>query len=216
MFNSRPHLSVTVSRSRQNGQRHDPCVTGYGELVAGPESWTLLNWIEPKHPENTWVNQNKNIVFFEWKGKLMMIWTVHPKHLIFDLNRFGYIGQGWKTDSPVCSFGGYRGGTQPFAFHGNWLRFVHCQQVNKKSDLWWQYSMAAIVMESKPPFRVLQVSKQPILAGNELYTPDCKHWKPRICIPYGAVERDGGWMVSLGLNDCQCATVSLKEADLNL
>ena len=216
MFKGKPHLSVTVSRSRMNGQRHDPCLTGYGELICEGDSWTLQDWIEPKHADNTWANQNKNVLFFEWGGRLMAIWNVTPNQVVLELDTAGNVVRSWKTPSPECSFGGYRGGTQPFAFNGNWLRFVHAQQVNKKSDLWWQYSLAAVEMESKPPFRVLRVSKQPILAGNELYTPDCKHWKPRICIPYGAVEREGGWLVSLGLNDCQCATVNLKEADLNL
>lgn len=216
MFAGRPHLSATVSRSRMSGQRHDPCVTGYGELIYKDGAWKLKNWIEPKHPDNTWEHQNKNIVFFEWGGKLMAIWNVTPNQVVLELDAAGNVVRIWKTPSPECSFGGYRGGTQPFLFHGNWLRFVHSQQVNKKSDLWWTYHLAAVVMENKPPFRVLQVSKQPILAGNELYTPDCKHWKPRICIPYGAVERDGGWMVSLGLNDCQCATVTLEEKNLNL
>ena len=216
MFKGWPHLSVTVSRSRISGQRHDPCITGFGDLMKYADGWRLKSWIEPKHADNTWANQNKNIVFFECGGALMAIWSVFPNQVILELDAIGNVVRSWKTASPECSFGGYRGGTQPFLFHGNWIRFVHCQQVNKKSDLFWTYHLAAVVMENKPPFRVLQVSKQPILSGNELHSLDCHHWKPRICIPYGAVERDGGWLVSLGLNDCQCATVNLKESNLNL
>ena len=96
------------------------------------------------------------------------------------------------------------------------MRFCHAVQNNPKAVQYWGYSLCAYVYEPKPPFRILQVSQQPILTGDERYAWDCPHWKPRICIPYGAVARGNGWRVSLGLNDCECAIVDLTDNDLNL
>lgn len=59
------HLSVTVSRSRVSGQACDPCIIAYGQIVKEPEAWRFLTWIEPRHPNNVWSKQTKNVNFFE-------------------------------------------------------------------------------------------------------------------------------------------------------
>jgi hypothetical protein len=101
-------------------------------------------------------------------------------------------------------------------YDGNWLRFVHCCQRNPKSDLWWQYHVAAMVIEKRPPFRILKLSRQPIMAGHELYVPDCRHWKPKCLLPYGAVPAGDGWDVSVGVNDAGCAILHVTPDQLNL
>lgn len=212
----RPYLSATVSRSRVSGQSVDPSITGYGELVPGEKMWRLKNWTEPKHPDNVWSKQTKNLVFFEFGAELFCTFQTYPNHVVLELDYHGNIKRSWKTPSPECSFGEYRGGTQMFPYAGNFIRFVHANLVNKSSDLWWNYALAAILIEGRPPFNILKVSQHPILVGNELYTPDCKHWKARVLIPYGAIEVGDGWDVSVGLNDCQCAMVHVKPDQLNL
>ena len=216
MLRGKPHLSCTISRSRVNGQSVDPSVTGFGELAERNNGWVLENWIEPNHGNNNWTGQCKNLVFWEHNGRLLCTWQTFPSHVVLELNDKGWASQSWKSASPPCPFGEYRGGTQMFPYEGNWLRFVHANRINRKSDLWWHYSLAAIVIESKPPFRILKVSQQPILTGTELYTPDCKHWKARVTIPYGAVVNGEGWDVAVGLNDCQCGIVFVHKDNLNL
>ncbi len=147
---------------------------------------------------------------------LYCVWQISPEQIVLELGHEGEVLRTWKTPGPQCSFGTPKGGTQPLPFEGGFLRFVHVQQINKKSDLFWNYHLACVVCESKPPFQILKMSKQPILTGNEGYTPNCSHWKPRICIPYGAIEKDGGWLVTIGQNDCDCAAVFLTQADLKL
>lgn len=210
------HLSVTVARSRVNGQSLDPCICAYGQIVEVGGDWTFQTWVEPKHADNVWTKQTKNLVFESSKQGLLMTWMTSPFHVVHLLDEVGKPVTGWRTESPKCPFGNFRGGTQSFGFEGKRLRFCHAVQNNPKATQYWGYSLAAYVFEPEPPFRIVAVSQQPILTGNEAYTPDCPHWKPKICIAYGAIARGDGWRVSLGLNDCECATVDLTRDDLNL
>lgn len=216
VFQKKLHLSVTVARSRVSGQSLDPCISGYGELREEADGWRLHNWIEPKHPDNTWSKATKNIVYFQRGEFLLMTWTTFPNHVVHQLDEAGRIVTGWRTESPKCPFGSYRGGTQSFNYEGNRLRFCHSVQNNPKAQLYWHYYLAAYVFQSEPPFRILSVSQQPIMSGNEDYCPGIPHHKPNILIPYGAVKREDGWSVACGRNDRECILVEIKEGDLNL
>lgn len=210
------YLSCTISRSRVQGQSVDPCVIIFGEIVKGKKAWTFRNWRQPIVGKNDMTGAEKNWVFWEWDKKLLFSYKTSPHHLVCEMGIGNDISRSWKTESPVCPFGDYRGGTQSFPFQGNLMRFVHVVKNNKEAKLYWLYHLAAIVFESKPPFRVLKVSREPILTGNEAYTPYCAHWKPRIVICYGAVKDGDGWIVSYGNNDSACMEVRLTERDLNL
>ncbi len=218
VFNDQLCLSATIARSRVSGQSLDPCIVGYGALHFSDVGVYLQKWIEPKHAKNNWSNQTKNLVFRESSAVngLTMTWETYPNHVVHLLDAQGNLVTGWRTESPKCPFGTYRGGTQSFAFDGKRLRFCHAVQNNPKATLYWGYSLAAYVFDPEPPFRIVAVSQQPILRGNEAYTPDVPHWKPRICICYGAVADGDGWKVSCGFNDCSCAIVKVRPCDLNL
>ena len=217
VFKGELHLSCTMARSRVSGQSVDPCVCGFGKLHFSDVGVYLQEWVEPKHPDNVWTKQTKNLVFREDRdGNLTMTWATYPSHVVHLLDTQGNLLTGWRTESPKCPFGNYRGGTQSFPFEGKRLRFCHSVQNNPKAVQYWGYALSCCVFEPEPPFRIVAVSQQPILSGNEAYAPDVPHWKPRICIPYGAVARGDGWRVSVGLNDCECATVDVTRWDLNL
>lgn len=215
MFHMEPHLSLTISRSAFPGQAVSPCATGYGQLRCDGKEWNVFNFQRPVYGLNDWNGQEKNLVFFEWQSKLFCIWQVSPEQVILELEGARVIKQ-WKTPAPASPFGHPRGGTQPFPLQGRWLRFCHANQRNPKSDQWWTYGLVAVVMEPNPPFKVIQVSKQPILLGTEQFFPSHKFWKPRVLFPLGAVAVNGGWRVSLGLNDSACVTALITEKDLNL
>lgn len=209
------HLSCTISRTRVQGQSVDPCVQIYGELVRGKKAWTFAYWRQPMYGKNDMTAAEKNWVFFEHERRLFCSYKTSPHHLVFEVGVGNETARSWKTESPICPFGDYRGGSQTFPFQNNWLRFVHVVKNNKEAKIYWHYFLAAIVIESKPPFRVLQVSQDPILTGNEEYD-QCPHWKQNIVIPYGAMKNKEGWKVSVGVNDSSCKIVDLKEEDLNL
>jgi len=208
-----PHISMTIAKSHVLGQKFDPCICGYGKI--GPEGH-ITDWVEPEHKDNVWSKQTKNLVFFECAGKLYCVWEISPNQTVYELN-VGKIVNEFKTTCPPCSFGQPRGGTPPLPFgEGKSIRFFHANRRNPKSDVWWNYSLGCLIMQSRPPFKILQISKQPILSGDELYYPGHKHWKPKCLLPYGAIEQDGGWLVAMGKNDSAAVTALIKEGDLNL
>lgn len=211
MFRGKPHLSMTVARSRLPGMNVDPCIQAYGELL--PDG-TLINWVEPKVGKNDFTAQEKNWTYSEYQGRLFVTYSHSPSHVVYELDG-GKVKQEFRTPIPICSFGQPRGGTQPVNFHGQWLRFFHTNQNNPKSDAKQNYHLGCMTLESSPPFRVTGISRHPILSGNELYSP-AKHWKAKVAIPYGVLENSGAWEVSLGRNDCECCIAYVWEENLNL
>ncbi len=218
MFVMRDKLmaSCVVSRSRMNGQSISPCIVGYGEVVGFKEGYRLENWIEPRHADNVWSKQTKNLVFHWSKQGLLMTWATHPKHTVHLLDDAGKIISGWVTESPKTSAGNYRGGVQSFPYNENRIRFCHSVRNNPKTPLYWGYSLIAYVFEPQPPFKIIAVSKQPILTGNEAYEPNCPHWKPKVVICYGAIKQGDDYLVSCGFNDSSCGIVKVRVCDLNL
>lgn len=212
MFKGKPHLSCTVARSRMPGMKADPCIQGYGELQSDGR---IVNWIEPQIGRNDWTSQEKNWCFFEQAGKLHVSYSLAPIHKVFELDHKGHIRNEYRSESPKCWYGEPRGGTQMLEHGEHWLKFFHANLVNPKSDAHWNYSLGALVMQSAPPFKILHVSKQPILVGNEMFNQS-SHWKPKCVLTYGAVKNQSGYGVGVGLNDSRCAIAHVSASQLNL
>jgi hypothetical protein len=213
MFRGKPHISVTISRSFLNGVK-SPCITGYGELSSDGK---ITNWVEPQIGKNAWNGQEKNWVFFEYENKLHVIYQHSPELVVYALDDSGRVTNEYKTPSPQSPLGPVRGGTQPIPYKDGYLRFCHVNSVNKKSDVWWLYHIVAVLMESKPPFRILKIS-DPIISGDETFYPGHKFWKPRCRLPYGAVkdECNRKFLVSLGANDSACELLELTEEQIGI
>lgn len=150
---------------------------------------------------------------------LYFIYAMQPDHVVCKLDKDGIsVCEVFRTPGPTWPHGEMKGGTSPLPYNGQWLRFFHSLQRHCEKRETWTYSIGACLMESKPPFRVTAVSKRPILRGNEKFTPECPHQKHSVAICYGAVWDAGelGWVLSVGLNDCECATLTVTEKDLHL
>lgn len=216
IYQGKPHCSITISRTRMNGQSIDPCIQVVGELDWGKKEWTLKNWRQPVYGKNDMTWTEKNWTWGQYQDKLVFTYQAYPHHIVCQMGEGNTVATSWKTESPKCNFGQYRGGTQTFDFNGKRLRFCHVVQNNPKAKLYWHYYLAAYIFEPTPPFKIIAVSQQPILSGNEDYIPNCPHQKPNVIIPYGAVKNGDGWTISCGRNDHECILVNLKESDLNL
>lgn len=149
-------------------------------------------------------------------SSLFCIWQMYPEHIVLQLDESGSVLKEHKTTPPPCSFGTPRGGTGPLPYKGEWIRFCHALQINDRSDQYWTYHLAAILMEPQPPFAITKISSHPIMTGTEQYFHGNPRWKPRVLIPYGAVRYGDGWRVSVGVNDSACGMVDIKEQHLNL
>jgi predicted GH43/DUF377 family glycosyl hydrolase len=55
--------------------------------------------------------------------------------------------------------------------------------------------------EACPPFKIVEMSEEPILCGNGKNERVLPKLSPIVIFPCGAIERDGQFIVSYGVND---------------
>lgn len=207
VWNGKLHLSYTISTSK-SGRFYSAC--GYGELARDGDGWKTISDVRPK-VQDIGPGGNKNFLFFEAVGKLNFIYGIAGANQVVCEIRDGSIEQ-HLSPAPKWEWGEIRGGAM-LPYKGGFLRFFH-SRVNYP-DKTWRYFVGASVMESKPPFRTLSVSKRPIVQGNELFVPTAPHWFPNVCIAYGSIQEGDKFIISAGRNHAHCELVELTEKDLN-
>lgn len=120
-----------------------------------------------------------------------------------------YIDQVWKKDL----WGGIRGGTPARLIDDVYLTFFHSWKYHKKQDGYY-YVMGAYIFQSKPPFKILAVTPQPIFFKN-MYSAQHKRKNLHVVFPSGfAIERKDGkviFHVSCGENDTSVRIVSIDK-----
>ena len=181
---------------------------------------TLHQIVHPDIGKNDWTLTEKNWIFWGQDSNLFCLHQCHPTHRVFRVEN----GRGSlvaETPPPRWPYGEIRGGTTPIPYDGKLLRFFHSRADNELSFPVHRYFVGAYLMEPNPPFTVLRVSKSPVLRGSEEddLTPEqrkaCPHWKRNVVFPGGAVARDNGWLLSVGVNDSACVIAKVNEQDLH-
>jgi len=191
-------------------------VVKYGTL----NNETIENIIQPPIAGNDGSTVQKNWVFFEHTPcEAYCIYKTQP------LAIFRFLADGeWEElrsrSNPKWSYGTIRGGTPPVPYEDKWLRFFHGNLDNDFGKANRRYYVGAMLMNPEPPFEVVSVSKRPIIYGSEIDLLKFKerphHWKANVCFPAGVIERNGKWLVSLGINDSSSLIVSISPRELNL
>ena len=215
-FNGKLHMSFTLAAFPGVENVTIPCATGYGELIRDDLGWRVDSVTFPKYGLNNFQGQEKNFCFFESGGKLHCIYQCSPEQIVLRLGEDGVVDEVFRTESPSWKYGEIRGGTQPLSISNRWLRFFHSLNKNGKDRSAWTYHIGAMLMSPTAPFKIEKISSTPVMSGGERLTQGWKYWKPAVAIPYGAMENDEGWDVSVGLNDSECAIVRVKKEHLNL
>lgn len=122
-----------------------------------------------------------------------------------------------KTPGLRWPYGEIRGGTPPLPYQGRLISFFHSSMRNEMPPTTWRYYIGAMLIKAGKEFEMLAVSKRPIARGSEAGGDASRfHFKKNIIIPYGAIEDDGGWMVSCGVNDSQCLLVKIEPSELQI
>ena len=192
-------------------------VVTFGRLSDGK----ILHPQMPALPGNDFSTMQKNWVFFEHDFGLYCIYRCSPTHQTYWIHGNATSGP-FNTDAPRWPYGQIRGGTSPLLFEGNLLRFFHSGLDNEFGQFSRRYFMGAYVMRPEPPFEILAVSTRPIVYGAEidgLKKADreaCPQYKRQVVFPGGAVQADGYWLVSVGVNDSACEILKIRPADLRL
>lgn len=186
-------------------------------LTAGLEHHSL--------PGNDSTTIQKNYVFFAHKGMVYCIHQCSPSHDIYmpygKIEGVDSIIPEMSTKAPVWPYGEIRGGTVPLPYEGKLLRFFHSRLNNEWGEPKYRYYIGAYLMNPEPPFEVVRVSKRPVLFGSEIddLTPaerkQVVRRMPNVVFPAGAIEHGEGWLLSLGVNDCQSVLCKVKPNDLH-
>jgi predicted GH43/DUF377 family glycosyl hydrolase len=145
--------------------------------------------------------KEKNWTYFIHENKLMCVYQLYP-HTVVEFDWEGNVVCEHITHNKNIqwNYGLLRGGTNPVFKDGYYHSFFH-SSIPWKHEHRRRYFMGHYKFEPVPPFRIVEISKEPILWGNEddeLIYPDIS---PLVIFPCGTIIRDDKFVVSFGLND---------------
>lgn len=121
-----------------------------------------------------------------------------------------------KSPALRWNYGEVRGGTVPLPFNGRLISFFHSSLDSFEPPNQRCYFVGSVIRKAEPPFNMLAISKKPILFGSEVGGNPCFHHKKGVAIPYGAIEFNGDFLISVGVNDSAAMLIKITEKDLNL
>lgn len=220
IYKGEPYISYTEMQGYIPGVNYT-CIIKYAKLKLTKNRWSVVEEWQPRYGSNNGFAKEKNWVFFEHEEKLLCIYATDPEHIILELEGDRVVKE-YRSPGPQWQWGHIRGGTPPVDMgDGRMLCIFHSSIPTEVPPHYVRYYAAAYTFEKKAPFRVLQISDQPILSGSEedghRVDPRYVHgWKPYVVFPCGLVPHDDGWLVSFGINDWACAVGKLKLDQLQL
>jgi len=220
VFNGDPFISYTTMQGYVPGVNYT-CVMQYAKLKLTKKKWSVVQEWQPRHGNNTGFAKEKNWIFFEHNKALYCIYATDPEHVVLRIEGDEVV-ETIKTPGPLWQWGHVRGGTPPVDLgDGRMLCLFHSSIPTEEPPHFVRYYAAAYTFESKPPFKILQISEQPVMSGSEEdgHKVDPRYvqgWKPYVVFPCGLVKDGDRFITSFGVNDWQCAVGSLTMDQLVL
>ena len=195
------------------------CVVKYTRLDKG-QDWKTTRIYQPKVDRNDWSWMHKNWCFFESDENLYCINRSWPQQTIFQIQGETVIQE--HNPPGICWPYGEIRGDNIIPYEGKFLRVFHSATDKGIGRIEHRYYIGACLLESKPPFNVLAVSKKPILYGSEIdmfksaERKACFHWKANVVFSCGLMLDEDHFIISVGINDAACAMVRISKDKLNL
>lgn len=220
MFNGAPHISYTQMTGYRPGVDYS-CHIRYARLKLNGNRWLIEEVFHPQYGRNGGSGKEKNWAFFEHAGALHAVYSDQPKRIVIRLDGSRVVDQ-YESEPAIWPWGTIRGGAPPIPFEtGKMMAIFHSSIPTEEAPHFVRYYGAAYVFEAKPPFRLLAVSSKPLMAGSEAdgHGIDPRFsagWKPFVVFPCGCVPDGENFLVSLGVNDWQCAVGKLTPQQLQL
>jgi len=144
----------------------------------------------------------KNWTWFIHENKLMMVYKMQPHTVVeIDLEEKEVINE-YRTFNKFIDtwlYGEPRMGSNPIYKDGYYHNFFHSSLPWKGSKR--QYFMGYYKFEAHPPFKIVEMSEEPILCGNSKNERILPKLSPIVIFPCGAIERNNQFIVSYGVND---------------
>lgn len=153
----------------------------------------------------------KNWIFFVHEERMHFVYQAQP-HTVVELNDNMQVVKEHRTDNQNINWqwGEIRGGTPPVLVNGEYWTFFHSSL--PWTDRYRRYFMGAYAFDSKPPFRITRITKEPLLTGSQN-----DYWcetKPLVCFAGGVLLQGQNWVVAFGVNDLKCGWVRIPHKQL--
>lgn len=162
------------------------------------------------------VRLQKNWVPFDWKGHLMLSYTLNPHEVIVPNLKTGVCNV--FSETAFCChwrWGEWRGGTPALLVDGDYLAFFHSPQVTNseasKGIYMYHYFMGAYTFSRNPPFSIKTTSKEPIIAKG-FYTQSS--YDKRIIFPGGFVTVGTSIYLTYGKDDSEVWVAIIDKTKL--
>ena len=211
LFRFHGETSVSWVESTLEAGRTPRCVVKYGHFDSGHK---VGRSFQVKGGSNDGTSMEKNWAFFESDENLFAIYASQPVQVVLQIQGETIINE-YKTPEARWPYGVIRGGNI-VPYDGKLLRFFHSRTDLGLGRLEPRYYAGACLMDAKPPFKVLAISKKPIIYGSELLRYPIHHFKENVVFPCGAMVDGDAFILSLGINDSACLLAKIKPAALNL
>lgn len=184
----------------------------YGEIVERDDRWEFVRLHEPKRWFRKWRKQEKNWQFFESGGELYVCYD-HDRGRFFRIKgrRITKV-----IDGAVAKWdhGIIRGGTPPIAYGKNSLITFFHSYVGEKDER--TYHMGALVFDRMPPFTPRMISREAMLSVDDRILNRGPFRARKVVFPSGAVATGDGFLISLGVNDCDSGFIRVTDEDMRL
>jgi hypothetical protein len=192
----------------------------YGQLVES-KGWIAPAPFQPKYGRNDGTSMEKGWVPYSQQGEIHFIYSAMPDHIVIKVDGGNLIG------SPILQpplrhwpWGQIKGGTSWFPHNDTFIRFFHStldnennpDAVNNPARRYYVGVMSRSRLASKPLLYGTEASDL-----TEMEKTSCRSFKSNVVFVSGAIALpDGGFALSVGINDSQIAILRVKKEDLNL
>lgn len=219
VYRGEPHISLTEMTGYQPGVDYF-CQVKYARLILRSGRWSAKEYCIPKFGLNSGTAKEKNWIFFESGKRLFFIYQDSAEHVICLVERDRIIEE-FRTPAAIWPWGEIRGGTPPIEMAGKLYCVFHSSIPTEDAPHYVRYYAGVYCMEAKPPFRILSISRRPLMVGSEAdgHRVDPRYvegWKPYVVFPGGIVADGKDQLVSVGVNDWACAVVRLRLRDIEM
>lgn len=191
------------------------CVVIYGRLNLEPNKFTFAEWHQPKYGRNDFSALEKNWLPFIHNGHLWFYYATKDnrntfirveKDRVIEAVEGKMFAWGWgpchggcivQTDKGPLLFFNSRTGSLQISTH---RYFVGCARLNPN-----------------PPFDAIEISKSPILRGEEGVNLNGHKWfKSNVSFACGAAVDGSDILLAYGWNDAKARIARLKEEHLKI
>jgi predicted GH43/DUF377 family glycosyl hydrolase len=155
----------------------------------------------------------KNWMPFEYKGMMLLIYSINPHEIIAPNLANGSCFKYSITEPDIdWNWGPLRGSSSPLLDDGEYLVFFHSGMKTSSPSSWgyelWHYYMGAYTFSPEPPFAITKFSASPIIADG-FYTQS-SYYK-RIIFPGGYVIAGPHIYMAYGKDDCEMWIATLDK-----